>query len=73
MHRRRWLRINIPTFLMMTVRTMQHCLRKPFTAGKVQTVLSHRLKPDPKQKQPLQVWILTFWQRYSVIRKWQRC
>lgn len=57
-----------PTFLMMTVRTTQHCLRKPFTAGKVQTVLSHRLKPDPKQKQPLQVWILTFWQRYSVIR-----
>ena len=56
-----------------TVRTTQHCLRKPFTAGRVQTVLSHRLKPDPKQKQPLQVWILTFWQRYSVIRKWQRC
>ena len=56
-----------------TVRTTQHCLRKPFTAGRVQTVLSHRLKPDPKQKQPIQVWILTFWQRYSVIRKWQRC
>ena len=64
---------NIPTFSMMTVRTTQHCLRRPFTAGKVQTVLSHRLKPDPKQKQPIQVWILTFWQRYSVIRKWQRC
>lgn len=46
---------------------------KAFYSGKGSDSIEAPAETGSEAKQPLQVWTLTFWQRYSVIRKWQRC